>query len=448
MPNSSSAEKHFDDAAAGSSFRSAFASYYPPTDEELQRFATEGLVVLDTNAVLDLYRFTDNTREQYFDVLELLGDRLWIPNRVGEEFHDNRSNVIRDRQGIRATISDQLNEPLARIVTAIAGSAQRHGLDPMQAAEALNDAVIAGLEPVIGQIEGTVAGLDPDAHPDNDPILARINELFDGKVGAAFDDKQSSAAQKEHSLRMAGHIPPGYRDAKKQERSIGDYLLWKQIIVEATERKLPVLLVTNEKKEDWIFRDGAYVMPRVELVREMRSKADCSFHLVDVQTYLTLANRFLAAKVSEAAVEEAARVGDSAAAAATAHDAAHIATTLRTLSAFDPTAGLRDAMESYDTTAALQQMMSNLDLTAGVRDAMASFDPTAGIRDAMANYDTTAAIRQMMSSFDPTAGIRDAAGITNEPAERVSEPDEDEAGRPSIEAEGQKNIEPTESDDD
>ncbi|WP_040698599.1 PIN-like domain-containing protein [Nocardia vinacea] len=397
MSNSSRAKKQSNDPVGSSSFRTEFAGYYPPTDDELKRFVVEGLVVLDTNAVLDLYRFTDTTREEYFDALALLGERLWIPNRVGEEFHDNRTTVIRERQDIRDAISVQLTVPIEVLVAAIAVHAQRHGLDGLAAADTVHKGVLAALEPVIRDIEGTAGGVtpDPDAHPDSDPILTKICALFDGKTGAALDEKQSAGAQNAHKLRMAGHIPPGYRDSKKAERSIGDYLVWKQTITEATERKLPVLLVTNEKKEDWVFRDGGYTVPRVELVREMKQTAGCEFHLVDVETFLALAKKYLAAEISEAAVDEAARVSDVAAAAAEQE----IASTR--------TAAVNQAFARFDTTAAAREALAGLNTTAAAREALAGLNTTAAAREALAGLNTTAAAREAFSRFDTTTMIRD-----------------------------------------
>ncbi|PKV76677.1 PIN-like domain-containing protein [Nocardia fluminea] len=422
MPTAPHAEKQSNEPDGSSSFRTEFAGYYPPTGDELRRFVVEGLVVLDTNAVLDLYRFTDTTREEYFDALKLLGERLWIPNRVGEEFHDNRTTVIRERQDIRDAISVQLAEPIEVLVSAIAAHAQRHGLDGPAAADSVHKGVLAALEPVIRDIEGTTGAvnLDPDAHPDSDPILTKISVLFHGKTGAALDEKQSSAAQNTHKLRMAGHIPPGYRDGKKAERSIGDYLVWRQTLTEAADRKLPVLIVTNEKKEDWVFRDGRYTMPRVELVREMKRTAGCEFHLVDVPTFLAMARKYLAAEVSEAAVDEASRVSDVAA----SESEREIASTRTAVGSqafagfntssimqeafagLDPSAGLREALAGVDTTLWARHALADVDTTAGLRETLAGFDTTAGLRETLAGFDTTAGLRETLAGFDTTAAIR------------------------------------------
>ncbi|WP_433469991.1 PIN-like domain-containing protein [Spirillospora sp. CA-128828] len=40
-------------------------------------------MAVDTNALFDVYRFNKEACEEYLATLRLLGNRLWIPNRVG-----------------------------------------------------------------------------------------------------------------------------------------------------------------------------------------------------------------------------------------------------------------------------------------------------------------------------------------------------------------------------
>ncbi|MFE3280672.1 PIN-like domain-containing protein [Nocardia sp. NPDC059239] len=77
-----------------STLRTMFSGHYPPTDLELRELVEGGLVVLDANALLDMYRFTPGTRAEYLEALGLLGDRLWIPHRAAEEFMGRRGDAI------------------------------------------------------------------------------------------------------------------------------------------------------------------------------------------------------------------------------------------------------------------------------------------------------------------------------------------------------------------
>jgi hypothetical protein len=58
-------------------------------------------------------------------------------------------------------------------------------------------------------------------------------------------------------------------DAKKGDRAIGEFLIWHQTIEESKRRRtMPVLMICNEQKPDWVRHDGAYSSPRHELVKE------------------------------------------------------------------------------------------------------------------------------------------------------------------------------------
>ena len=49
---------------------------------------------------------------------------------------------------------------------------------------------------------------------------------------------------------------------KEGSQALGDYVLWRQLLDEAAKRKLPVLLVTNDQKEDWYRRCTASLSGR------------------------------------------------------------------------------------------------------------------------------------------------------------------------------------------
>ncbi|HWB03847.1 MAG TPA: PIN-like domain-containing protein [Verrucomicrobiales bacterium] len=68
--------------------------YYPPEPSGFKRLWTEGLIVLDANVLLNLYRLPTTARGEFLNVLELLKSRLWIPYQVALEFQRNRLSVI------------------------------------------------------------------------------------------------------------------------------------------------------------------------------------------------------------------------------------------------------------------------------------------------------------------------------------------------------------------
>ena len=92
------------------SMRGQFAHFYMADEEAIATAMKTGLVVPDTNVVLNLYRFQSEARDQLFGALEKLGDRLWIPHQVGLEFHRNRISVIAEQEQYLAKMHFDLEE--------------------------------------------------------------------------------------------------------------------------------------------------------------------------------------------------------------------------------------------------------------------------------------------------------------------------------------------------
>lgn len=83
---------------------------------------------------------------------------------------------------------------------------------------------------------------------DSDEVLARLEVLFDGRVGKPMQPDVLAEARKEAKRRIDNKIPPGYADKDKADPS-GDYLVWKQLLDEAAVRRIPVVLITDDRKE-------------------------------------------------------------------------------------------------------------------------------------------------------------------------------------------------------
>jgi hypothetical protein len=400
-----------------------FPGHYPPTEDKLREFVVDGLVVLDTNALLDLYRFTDETRAEYLKALELLGDRLWVPHRTMTEFYERRVSVIQTRYQAREDVEDGLRNAVEAAAGALLRYAVRRGFG-----EDVVQRIVAhtqkALDDILDELEATdevESGVDPDAHPDLDPILQRVEALLDGKVGEDFDVSTRAGLETVGQRRLTANVPPGYRDKNKGgERAIGDFLVWEQTMRQAKDRQLPVLMINNEQKPDWTVHDRGRISPRPELVKELRDRTDQDFHLVDVRTFLTLAKEHLAADVSPESVDEASRLGtvaDEVAPEDTARVTPHASTpvsaagiTPGALGQWDQAAYTKKMLWDWDPTAAFRAQLANFDATAGLRAQLANFDATAGLRAQLANFDATAGLRVNLASVDPSASLRGVMG--------------------------------------
>ncbi len=76
--------------------KSKFIGYLSPRDEEFAQLWADCFFVFDANALLNLYEYSPETRNELLEVLSApeLKERIWIPHQVGVEFFRDRLSVI------------------------------------------------------------------------------------------------------------------------------------------------------------------------------------------------------------------------------------------------------------------------------------------------------------------------------------------------------------------
>ena len=91
-----------------------------------EKFFRVGLIVLDANVLLDLYRITPDARDQVLETLRSVVERLWVPYQAALEFSRNRKEVVKDRIS-----SLQRTRRLLRAATADAVDALQSAVDQL-----------------------------------------------------------------------------------------------------------------------------------------------------------------------------------------------------------------------------------------------------------------------------------------------------------------------------
>ncbi|TDD07134.1 hypothetical protein E1292_13915 [Nonomuraea deserti] len=287
-----------------------FEGYLSPSDEDYRSVLTSGLVVLDTNVMLNLYRYDPQTRADLLAVLERLARNLWVPHQAKDEFWRNRELTIINRRNSAKEAISALDRPERQSGEVIATWARSVGL-PEERHTDLRKLIEDTFNTLREAVKGPT-GRDPlaDARDTNrDPVLAALAPLLDGRVGDALPQEDLAKALKEADRRAAEQIPPGYMDRDKPDhRGAGDYLVWEQTLREAAHRGVDVLLVTSDVKEDWWRKvHGRSCGPRPELVAELRQRAGSRLFMLQPQDLLRIVGRLLQVTVQPESEAEIAR---------------------------------------------------------------------------------------------------------------------------------------------
>ena len=275
--------------------KSLFKGYYRPTEEEFEKLWDACTFTFDANILLNLYRYSESTRDVFFNILDGLKDRIWLTNQACYEFHHHRLDVINEQREAYSKI----DKALTRLMEDIKKDFSRH---PHIAIKELDKKFRS-----ISKYLDELSRKHPD-HAKDDNILSRLSELFEGKVGTPYPPADLEKKYKEAEKRYQKRIPPGYKDDKDKldPEKYGDAIIWFQIIDYAKANSKPIIFVTDDTKEDWWrgSSDGKTIGPRPELIQEMQREAEIQFYMYKGDRFIEYAQQHLDLKPEPKAVKE------------------------------------------------------------------------------------------------------------------------------------------------
>ena len=306
------------------------------SSEERKAFFTDGIIVLDTNVLLDLYRYTPGARDELLVALRLVSSRIWLPYQVGIEFVRGRSGVIFDRletlKRARAEIDRAFNEAWRDI------EGSRDQVKTLLSTYAADEQSQTALDELITQPE-LLRLLDSwllrlrdhvkklredqdiklnDIRFGSDPILPQIAELYGDQIAPAPSaEKIKERVQHASDFRYPNEIPPGFSDQGKttELRAAGDFLLWEEIISHAREPNTSrrIMFVSRDVKEDWYEQAGPGVerRPWPSLLDEFRTRTGKELLIIETSEFFGGVKDHLNAEFTPQTVREIERSVES-----------------------------------------------------------------------------------------------------------------------------------------
>lgn len=285
--------------------------YLRPTQEEFKEIFKQGILTVDANVLLDLYRYNEATREDLIRSLEFFQSRVWLSRQASEEFVRNRCKVIVSvSKSFKDAFKefDKLRSSLTSAVSALKGNriVSQDTVTQLQ----------TDVEKLFIATQAKIQKSESD-YPDylaNDTILERVLNLFDGSVGDGFSQDDIEKNKIEAQRRIDNKIPPGYMDeaTKDGDEKYGDYFLWKQILNHAATLAVPMILVTSETKEDWWENhSGKTVGPRLELLEEAANLSSQKIYIYKTDRFVSLVAEHSGKTVNEKTVQDIIAVGEN-----------------------------------------------------------------------------------------------------------------------------------------
>ena len=157
-----------------------FKGYIKYSDEEYKRIWKDAIIVVDTNILLNLYRYSEPARETMVNIFKNVKDRMWIPYQVGKEFFKNKDKVIFETL-------DEYDKLLNTLLTHInkAKEEVNHKKDNrLKAKETINDVLdkdIKQIEQLLKREQGEKKQILSE-----DKIEKVVLEIFNHNIGIDF----------------------------------------------------------------------------------------------------------------------------------------------------------------------------------------------------------------------------------------------------------------------
>ncbi len=284
--------------------KNTFFEYYQTSDEDLKKIWEDCFFSLDANVLLNFYRYTEATRNKFFEVLKNIEDKLIITHQAGFEFHKNRLTTINSQQKAYDNLTSFFSKKCNEIESELNNYKKHSYLQIGSISEEINKT----FEKVNKDIEEL-----KKKHPDlidKDEIKNAITELFDKKITGSYDKESLTKIYKEGKERYENEIPPGYKDYKQKKNNdenslYGDYIIWCQIMDFAKEKKKSIIFITDDLKEDWWYKfNGKTISPRPELLKEFFEITEQKILIYNADSFLLYSKNQMGTDIDDTILEE------------------------------------------------------------------------------------------------------------------------------------------------
>ena len=273
-----------------------YSGYSKKTEKELKELWNDSLITFDTNVILNLYSYSESTRNAIIQLISKFNSQIFLTHQVGLEYNRNRFEIISNQEKSH-------NEFLKKLKLI------EDNLNSKKTPPFLSEGLYNSINTVFNKVEKEV-----EEHInlfrkmfEKDEIFENIDRLFADKITEKYPDEKISEIFKIGKERYNKKIPPGYEDNDKPEdKKYGDLIFWKQILDKSKKEEKSIILISDEKKEDWFWKlkNKKTIGPRQELIEELKLFSGKDFHIYSSESFLDFGQTYLKEIVNNEAIKE------------------------------------------------------------------------------------------------------------------------------------------------
>lgn len=289
-------------------YKEEFYGFYREPFNKENMTSENTIIVFDTNSLLNVFRFTPEASKEYFEIIQSIQDKIYIPYLVALEFHFHKSEALLLNEvnvtKFKNNFSKNWNKVKSEAAKTLFSSLTfRNDLQQNELTTFLSNLLNSDKLDIESKLIEKISSIS-DNQKSTFEILIRIME---SKTGERYTQEWIKEVEKDGEKRYTNSTPPGFNDSSKKEsrcyngikyqQKFGDLIIWKDIIRKAKEDKIKnVIFVTSDGKRDsktdlnykvYIGKDGGgkdkyqIIGPRIELIEEMKNETEADFYLMD-----------------------------------------------------------------------------------------------------------------------------------------------------------------------
>ena len=222
-------------------------------------------IVLDTNVILDLARYSLYTSKNVLGIFNECADLIWIPYRVFKEYSKNKYRVFGDLRKRYLSFENNLLSIIDASEKKLENALNSSYKYKYFGNRALSNDISKKMEEcreIIISYKNTVGTEYNEITSDSPEIIKDIEKFISDlgtneQIGKEIGFKEQLEIIKEGELRYKYKLPPGFKDDKKDGmEKFGDLFVWKEILKLPTNKNINnIIFVTNDEKDDWWRKD-------------------------------------------------------------------------------------------------------------------------------------------------------------------------------------------------
>lgn len=282
--------------------------------ENLDEIYKNAIIVLDTNSILNIYRYNTDNRNKYIEILKKVTKRIYLTHQICTEFYKNRFLIIENRTTFKENIYEMISEnqtKLLNIIENCTGTEKfNSSLSILKHETILKETISNNLKKSLEKIKKSIDDFNQDLDisyiQKKDPILDEINLIVGNKISSEFSKEKLNEIFNEGEERYKAEIPPGYKDSDKEGNSkYNDLVIWKELIDLSKSLKKNILFISDDRKDDWAMKfKGKDFGPRNELLKEFIKETDQLFYSITTKRFIEIISSIHSISNTELLIKE------------------------------------------------------------------------------------------------------------------------------------------------